>query len=52
VKLRQRGHALPIIVVTGSCNKAEVVRVLDAGANDGSVAKFSVGPRSICEKVR
>jgi DNA-binding response OmpR family regulator len=40
VKLRQRGHNMPIIVVAGSCNKADVVRVLDAGANDFLVKPF------------
>ena len=34
VKLRQRGHKLPIIMLTGSDDENDVVRGLDAGAND------------------
>jgi DNA-binding response OmpR family regulator len=33
-KWRNQGHVMPIIIVTGSCDEAEVVRGLDAGAND------------------
>jgi DNA-binding response OmpR family regulator len=33
-KLRQQGQTMPIIVVTGSCDEADVVRGLEAGAND------------------
>jgi DNA-binding response OmpR family regulator len=33
-KLRKQGHTMPIIVVTGSCDEADVVRGLDAGASD------------------
>ena len=33
-KLRLQGHTMPIILVAGSCAEADVVRGLDAGAND------------------
>jgi DNA-binding response OmpR family regulator len=33
-KLRKQGHTMPIIIVTGACDEADVVRGLDAGASD------------------
>src|SRR5947199_110234 len=33
-KLRLQGHHMPIIFVTGSCDESDIVRGLDAGAND------------------
>lgn len=33
-KLRLQGHKMPVIFLTGSCDKADLVRGLDAGAND------------------
>jgi DNA-binding response OmpR family regulator len=33
-KLRQLGHKMPIIIVAGSGDEADIVRGLDAGAND------------------
>ena len=34
VRLRQRGHKLPIIMLTGADDEVDVVRGLDSGAND------------------
>ena len=34
VRLRQQGHKLPIIMLTGADNEVDVVRGLDSGAND------------------
>jgi DNA-binding response OmpR family regulator len=33
-KLRLLGHKMPIIIVAGSCDEDDIVRGLDAGAND------------------
>jgi len=33
-KLRRLGHKMPIIIVADSCDEADIVRGLDAGAND------------------
>jgi DNA-binding response OmpR family regulator len=33
-KLRRLGHKMPITIVAGSCNEIDIVRGLDAGAND------------------
>jgi DNA-binding response OmpR family regulator len=33
-KLRRQGHNMPVIILTGSDGEADVVRGLDAGAND------------------
>lgn len=42
VKLRKHGHVMPIIVVTGSCDDAEIVRGLDDGANDYLTKPFRI----------
>lgn len=34
VQLRRRGHRMPVIMLTGSAAETDVVRGLDAGAND------------------
>ena len=41
-KLRKQGHVMPIIVVTGSCDEAEIVRGLDDGANDYVTKPFRI----------
>jgi DNA-binding response OmpR family regulator len=41
-KLRRRGVKVPIIMLTGSDNEADVVRGLDAGANDYIAKPFRV----------
>jgi DNA-binding response OmpR family regulator len=33
-KLRRSGHEMPIIIMAGSCDEVDIVRGLDAGAND------------------
>ena len=33
-ELRRQGRNMPIIIVTDSCNEADIVRGLDAGASD------------------
>lgn len=38
--LRRQGHKMPIIIVSGSGDEAEVVRGLDAGANDCMTKPF------------
>jgi DNA-binding response OmpR family regulator len=41
-KLRKLGHAMPIIIVTGSCDENDVVRALDAGSNDYVTKPFGI----------
>lgn len=41
-KLRRQGHKMPIIMLTGSSGEMDVVRGLDAGANDYIAKPFRV----------
>jgi DNA-binding response OmpR family regulator len=41
-KLRRQGHKMPIIMLTGSAGEMDVVRGLDAGANDYIAKPFRV----------
>src|SRR3954468_11515092 len=40
IRLRQQGHRMPIIMMTGDDSEADIVRSLDAGANDYVVKPF------------
>jgi DNA-binding response OmpR family regulator len=42
VKLRKQGQTMPIIIVSGSCDENDVVRALDAGANDYVTKPFGI----------
>lgn len=43
IELRQKGHAMPVIMLTGSDEENDIVRGLDAGANDYVVKPFRIG---------
>jgi DNA-binding response OmpR family regulator len=49
-KLRQQGHRMPIIMLTGSGEEMDVVRGLDAGANDYIVKPFR--PQELMARIR
>jgi DNA-binding response OmpR family regulator len=42
-RLRRKGHKLPILMLTGSADEADVVSALDVGANDYIVKPFRLG---------
>src|SRR3954452_401195 len=41
-RLRKEGHQMPIIILTGADGEADVVRGLDAGANDYVTKPFKM----------
>jgi DNA-binding response OmpR family regulator len=41
-RLRERGHKMPIIMLTGAIGEADVVRGLDSGANDYVAKPFRI----------
>jgi DNA-binding response OmpR family regulator len=41
-KMRKQGQAMPIIILSGSCDEIDVVRALDAGANDYVTKPFGI----------
>jgi DNA-binding response OmpR family regulator len=43
VKLRRQGHKMPVIMLTGSDAESDVIRGLDAGANDYIAKPFRLG---------
>lgn len=43
IELRKNGHAMPIIMLTGSDEEDDIVSGLDAGANDYVVKPFRIG---------
>jgi DNA-binding response OmpR family regulator len=49
-KLRRQGHRMPIIMLTGSDREMDVVRGLDAGANDYIAKPFRV--RELMARIR
>jgi len=42
-KLRRQGHKMPVIMLTGSDAESDVIRGLDAGANDYMAKPFRLG---------
>jgi DNA-binding response OmpR family regulator len=49
-KLRRQGHKMPIIMLTGACTETDVVRGLDAGANDYIAKPF--GMQELMARIR
>jgi DNA-binding response OmpR family regulator len=43
IKLRRQGHKMPVVMLTGSDAESDVIRGLDAGANDYIAKPFRLG---------